>query len=155
MEIGFQEVLSKDFSGQTNSVKLDKTNMSKLKTKNQNLNVKSDLRKRSFSFSLLTIKFVKSLPNKKLYWSLGDQLLRSGTSIGANIIEAKASSSRRDFIRFYQIALKSANETKYWIQLLHESGLKKGPKTDKLMQESNEIANMLGSSLLTLKGKNS
>ncbi len=127
--------------------------MSKLIAKNDNLNVKTDLRKRSFSFSLMLIVFVNKLPNSKAYWVFSDQLLRSGTSIGANIIEAKASSSKRDFIKFYQIALKSANETLYWLCLLKESSLVKKDDVDPLIQETKEIANMLGASLLTLKGK--
>ncbi|MFA5230310.1 MAG: four helix bundle protein [Candidatus Paceibacterota bacterium] len=69
--------------------------------------------KRCFDLSIKTFKFIEKFPNKKIYWSLGDQLFRSMSSIGANIIEAKASCSRKEFAHFYQIALKSANETKY------------------------------------------
>mgnify|MGYP003866386553 CR=1 FL=1 len=64
---------------------------------------------------------METLPNKKVYWVISDQLLRAATSIGANIVEAKASSSKRDFIKFYEIALKSANETKYWLGLLRDA----------------------------------
>jgi four helix bundle protein len=127
--------------------------MIKFKTQNHNLNRKADLRKRSFGFSLITIKFVGNLPNKRVYWIIADQLLRSATSIGANIIEAKSSSSKRDFIRFYEIALKSSNETKYWLYLLRDGNLVEASKVEKLIKEAEEIANMLGSSLLTLKGK--
>lgn len=127
--------------------------MSKLKIQNQNLNFKTDLRKRGFRFSLMILKFVKELPNERIYWVIVDQLLRASMSIGANIIEAKSSSSRRDFIRFYEISLKSANETKYWLYLLREGKLTGTAKSEPLIKEVEEIANMLGSSLLTLKGK--
>jgi len=79
--------------------------------------------------------------------------LRATTSIGANMIEAKASSSKREFIKFYEIALKSANETKYWLCLLRDSYPESKPLCRELLQEAEEISNMLGSSILTLKGK--
>lgn len=127
--------------------------MSYLKSQNHNLNLKSDLRHRSYLFSLTIIKFANELPNKRVYWIICDQLLRSATSIGANIIEARASSSRKDFIRFYEIALKSANETIYWLYLLRDSDLVKKELSGKLITEAEEVAKMIASSLLTLKGK--
>ena len=121
---------------------------------NHNSNLKSkDVKYRAYLFSLMIIRFIRELPNQKIYWIITDQLLRAATSIGANLIEAKASSSKRDFIKFYQIALKSSNETKYWLCLLRDSKLVERDKIDKLITESNEISNMLGSSVLTLKGK--
>jgi len=84
---------------------------------------------------------------------ISDQLLRSATSIGANIVEAKASSSKRDFIKFYEIALKSANETEYWLGLLRDATQADKNKTNQLLVEVEEISKMLGSSLLTLKNK--
>jgi len=127
--------------------------MSKLKTQNHNQNVKTNLRHRTYYFSLSIIKLVSTFPNNKIYWVISDQLLRSATSIGANIIEAKASSSKKDFIKFYQIALKSANETKYWLCLLRDGTEIDNNKIIKLLDEAKEISNMLGSSVLTLKGK--
>jgi len=118
------------------------------------VNLKSNNTKiRAYSFSLDIIKFVNILPNKRAFWSIGDQLLRAATSIGANIIESQAASSRRDFIKFYVIALKSANETKYWLSLLRDSYPEFKQKCDDLLKEATEISNMLGSSVLTLKGK--
>ena len=96
---------------------------------------------------------METLPNKKVYWVISDQLLRAATSIGANIVEAKASSSKRDFIKFYEIALKSANETKYWLGLLRDAAQTDKDKTNQLLMEVEEISKMLGSSLLTLKNK--
>lgn len=124
------------------------------KTQNYNSNVKSnDVRFRAYNFSLEIIKFVNDLPNQRAFWSIGDQLVRSATSIGANMIEAKASSSKREFIKFYEISLKSANETKYWICLLRDSYTELRTNCEKLLLEAKEISNMLGSSILTLKGK--
>lgn len=125
------------------------------KTQNYISNLKSnDVKVRAYQFSIDIIRFVNSLPNKRAFWSMGDQLLRSATSIGANMIEGQASSSRREFIKFYEIALKSANETKYWLLLLKDSYLEMEKECEKLLNEATEIANMLGSSVLTLKGKN-
>ena len=79
--------------------------------------------------------------------------MRSATSIGANIVEAKSSSSRKDFIKFYEIALKSANETKYWLGLLRDATEADKSKIGELLAKVNELSNILGSSLLTLKKK--
>ncbi len=119
------------------------------------VNVKSNIKLRAYRFSLLVIEFVGNLPSKKTFWVIGDQLLRSATSIGANIVEAKSSSSKRDFIKYYEIALKSANETKYWLCLLRDSNLEgiDEAEVEKILNEAIEISNMLGSALLTLKGK--
>ena len=127
--------------------------MSKLKTQNHNSNLKTNLRHRAYKFSLAVIKFISTLPNSRIYWVITDQLLRSATSIGANLIEAKAASSKRDFIRFYEIALKSANESKYWLYVLKDSSLVEKDKIEPLIEEVNQISNMLGSSVLTMKGK--
>ncbi|MDI6882911.1 MAG: four helix bundle protein [Patescibacteria group bacterium] len=70
------------------------------------------------------------------------------------IVEAKSASSKRDFIRFYEIALKSANEIKYWLGLLRDATEIDKTKIENLLKEVNEISNILASSLLTMKGKN-
>lgn len=129
------------------------TKNSNVQSQNHILQAKNNLRSRSFYFSLAIINYTNNLPPNRKYWTFQDQLLRSATSIGANIIEAKASSSKKDFIHYYQIALKSANETQYWLMLLKESGLNKSPLLPKLLSESTELARMLGSSILTMKGK--
>jgi len=116
-------------------------------------NPKTDIKVRCYYFSIRVIKFLQTLPEKKVYWIIADQLLRSSTSIGANIVEAKSSSSRKDFIKFYEIALKSANESKYWFGLLRDATEADNAKIKELTEELNQIANMLGSSLLTLQNK--
>lgn len=122
-------------------------------SQNQNVNLKSNIRYRTYYFSLSIIKFIHNLPEKRIYWSIGDQLLRSSTSIGANVVEARSSSSKREFMRYYEIALKSANETRYWLSLLKDSNLIEGKELISLIDESQQIANMIGSSLLTMKHK--
>ncbi len=120
---------------------------------NNNSKGKTELRYRCYYFSIKIIKFLDTLPEKKIYWVIADQLLRSATSIGANIVEAKSSSSRKDFIKFYEIALKSANETKYWLALLRDATEANKQAISFLLAEVDEISRMLGSSILTLKNK--
>lgn len=130
------------------------TQNSEFKTQNLNVKPKNELKTRSFEFSLRIIKLVSSFPEKRVYWVIGDQLLRAATSIGANIVEAKSSSSRKEFIKYFEIALKSANETTYWLLLLREGELVEKATCNNLLAEVDELIRMLVSSLLTLKGKN-
>ncbi len=115
--------------------------------------LKIDIRKRSYLYALSAIKFIESLPKNQVCKILGNQLLRSATSIGANLIEAQASGTRRDFANFLNHALKSANESKFWLGLLRDSGQVRKEKVDSLLQETQEISNILGSSLLTIRGR--
>ena len=75
-------------------------------------------------------------------------------SIGANLIEGRAASSRLEYKKFYEIALKSANETKYWLSLLKDAKYVESSKIDPLIQEVTEIANMLATGVIKLKSKN-
>ena len=119
----------------------------------QKSKLKTNLKYRCYHFSIKIIKFLERLPQKRVYWVISDQLLRAATSIGANIVEAQSSSSKREFIRFYDIALKSANETKYWLGLLRDATSIDKERIKPLLQEAEEISKMLGSSLLTLRNK--
>lgn len=129
------------------------TQSANLKVQNNNSKRKNELRYRCYYFSIEIIKFLETLPEKRIYWVIADQLMRAATSIGANVVEAKSSSSRKDFIKFYEIALKSANETKYWLALLRDATLANKETANKLLAEAEEISRMLGSSILTLKNK--
>lgn len=88
------------------------------KSKDQSLvqNSKPEVRYRAFYLSINIIRFTAALPLKSYLKIITDQLIRCVTSIGANIVEAKASSSKREFLNYFQIALKSANETKCWLK---------------------------------------
>ena len=120
---------------------------------NYNSKVKSDLKTRCYRFSLALIAFIDSLPNERSCWVISNQVLRSGTSIGANLVEATASSSKREFKKFHEIALKSANETKYWLGLLRDSGKADKDRANQLLKEVTEIANMIAAGVLKMKGK--
>ena len=121
---------------------------------NHNEKPKTELKYRAYVFALSIIRFIDSL-DKKDYTIriISDQILRSATSIGANIIEARGSSSKKDFTNFFTYSLKSANETKFWLGLLRDSGKAPRDFSNQLLTEVAEVASILGSSILTLKGK--
>ena len=121
---------------------------------NYNSKFKIDLKDKCYKFSLKIITLTDSLPNKRSTWIIADQLIRSATSIGANLIEARASSSRIEFKKFYEIALKSSNETVYWLGLLRDSKIAEEKIIDLLISEVTEISNMLGAGVIKLKRKN-
>ena len=119
-----------------------------------NKDYKKQLLERVIKFGRDSIKFVDSLPNRRSCWIIGDQYLRSSTSVGANIVEAQASSSRKDFINFLTHALKSANESKYWLILFADIKDINQIERQRLLKEADELAKILGSSTATLKGQN-
>lgn len=114
---------------------------------------KEEFGKRMKKFVLSLIDFIDLLPREQSSRVIADQLMRSGTSIGANYFEAKAASSKNDFINFFTHSLKSANETKFWLEILRDSAKCDVQRADDLFKETCELANILASSILTLKGK--
>ncbi|MBI3260963.1 four helix bundle protein [Candidatus Berkelbacteria bacterium] len=120
---------------------------------NEKEKFKKNFIRRVISFSVAIIKFVDKVRSNRSLWPVADQLVRSATSIGANIVEAKASSSKRDYTHFFQIALKSANETKYWLIIIKEISPELQERINPLLQEADELSKIVASSILTLKGK--
>lgn len=120
-------------------------------SRTQNGERSKDIKHRTYFFSLQIIKFINQFPSPRVYWSIADQLIRCSTSVGANVVEAQGASSKRDFLKFYEIALKSAYETDYWLCITRDSfaGFKK--EINPLLTEIQEIIKMLRSSVLTLK----
>ena len=114
--------------------------------------IKYNLQQRTFIFSLEIIKLTKKLQNSYTDQTLGKQLLRSACSIGANIIEAQSAPSKKDFANFYNIALKSANESIYWLELLKRT-MQYEAKIDKLLDELKQICKIIAKSLITMRGK--
>ncbi|MDI6733518.1 MAG: four helix bundle protein [Planctomycetota bacterium] len=110
-----------------------------------------DIKERTFEFALRVIKLVKLIPRDETGRILIRQVIRSATSIGANIEEAHAGLSRKDFTHSMNIAKKEAYETRYWIRLIAESGLMAQNKLTDLLQENNEIISILTSTVKTLQ----
>ena len=120
---------------------------------NDSAKFKMEFKRRLYSWVLRLIKFIDTLPRNSVTDVMGKQLLRCGTSILANYIEANSASSKKDFINFFTHALKSANESKVWLSLLKDTDKGDKQEINWLLSELIEIANILASSLLTLKGK--
>jgi four helix bundle protein len=120
---------------------------------NDNAKFKNEFKRRMYAWVLRLIKFIDKLPKDSVCNVMGKQLLRSGTSILANYIEANSASSKKDFINFFTHSLKSANESKVWICLLRDTSKGDGKEIDCLLKELVEISNIIASSIITLKGK--
>jgi len=108
--------------------------------------MKSDLPDRTFAFADRIVRLCLFLEkNGRVSATLATQLLRSGTSVGANVEEARASESRKDFIHKYAIACKEARESHYWLRLLASSEVLSKERLEPLIAEANELIAILTS----------
>ena len=114
-------------------------------------NFKIEFKRRCFKFSLSTLQICRKLRAERINWPIIDQLVRSATSIGANIVEGGNSTSKKEFINYFQIALKSASETLYWLALLKEINLKNSKEIDILIEECSQIKKMITTIILNTK----
>lgn len=112
-----------------------------------------EFKKRLYSLILRTIKLVEVAKKSQTTRIIGDQLIRSITSILGNYVEGYAASSKKDYTNYFSHSLKSTNESKVWVALLRDTGNVDRKEADLLLKELEEIANIFGSSILTLKGK--
>ena len=111
-----------------------------------------DIRERTFAFGVRVVKLGHHLDSSAgVARTLGWQLLRSGTSIGANVEEAQAGQSKADFISKYAIVLKEARETRYWIRLLAASGTIPKSRLTDLESELEEIIRVLAAIIVSAK----
>lgn len=114
---------------------------------------KKDFKKRLYGFVIKLVELIDGLPKDRVGFRIGDQLLRSGTSILGNYIEAESASSKRDFLNSFNISLKSTNESKMWLSVLRDTKRISPDDVDWFLKELGEFANIFASSILTLKGK--
>ena len=113
----------------------------------------SILRQKSYAYALRIVKLCRHLAEEKREFVLSKQVLRSGTSIGANIAEAFQGQSKADFIHKLSIALKEAFETEYWLCLLRDSDYVKVTQSASLIEDCCELQKLLTSSIKTTKSK--
>jgi four helix bundle protein len=99
---------------------------------------------RTFAFAVRIVKLCRELTRNPVNRVLGGQLLKAGTSVGANVEESQAAQSKADFVSKSTIALKEARETNYWLRLIAATDEKIGPRIGDLVQESCEIRDILG-----------
>jgi four helix bundle protein len=115
---------------------------------------KEAFKSRTKAFALRTIRLVEALPEKPISSQvIGKQLIRSGTSVGANYRAACRAKSTAELITKLNITLEEADESLYWMELLIEAELIAAKQLHSLMQEANEIISMLVASLKTLRSK--
>lgn len=112
--------------------------------------------KRIYGYTIGLLKFLSLLPRGLVTIEVVRQLIRSGTSIGANYFEAKGASSKKDYRNYFNHSLKSANESRFWLNVLGEASLV--PKElhsnfQWIRKETEELANIFASSILTMKKK--
>jgi len=112
---------------------------------------KSIIQEMSFAFAVQIVRFCRDLQAHHKEFVLSRQLLRSGTSIGANVEEALGGQSKKDFLAKMYVAGKEARETLYWLRLLRESDLVNAPHLHKLVNACQEIVNVLNSITLTTR----
>jgi four helix bundle protein len=100
---------------------------------------KNDLQKRTKKFAIDIISYTDSLPKNSIFYIIGNQLLRAGTSIGANYRASLRAKSKADFIYKVKIVEEEADETCHWLELILESDIKTPEKTEILWKEANEL----------------
>ena len=114
--------------------------------------VKRDLDERLLVYGATIIKLIESLPSTIAGRRIGDQLLRSGTSVGANFEEAQGAESKNDFAHKLQIALKELRESNYWLRLLAKTGMLSQETLVVVIGESAQLKAILSKSIATVKG---
>jgi len=114
-----------------------------------------DLDERLLEYGARIIKSVEALPNTLVGKRIGDQLLRCGTSAGANYEEAQGAESRNDFVHKLQISLKEMRESNFWLRLLAKAETLPPAKLSDLIEESNQLRAILSKSVATAKEKQS
>jgi four helix bundle protein len=112
---------------------------------------KSPLRDKSYAFAIKIVKLSQALVSEKKEFVLSKQVLRSGTSVGALIRESEFAASKADFINKLTVSLKEANETEYWLMLLHDTNYLSETEFQQLKSDCNELIAMLISSIKTSK----
>ncbi len=111
------------------------------------------LRERTYAFALRIVKLSRYLVSEQKEYVLSKQVLRSGTSIGANVEEAFQGESKSDFIHKLAIANKEAFETHYWLRILRDSGILNAKQAEPLLNECDELQRMLVAAIKTAKSR--
>ena len=110
-----------------------------------------DMKERTLELGSRILRLADSLPNTHSGRTIGRQIVKSGTSIGANYREALHASSPRHFVTIFEIAQREANETTYWIELIIRSGMLKQEQLAPLMDECNQVYAILTATILSRK----
>lgn len=114
---------------------------------------KSILREKSYAFAVTIVKLCQEIQKNQNEHILSKQILRSGTAIGALLMEAEFGQTKPDFIHKLTIALKEANETNYWLSILHDTNYLDTKNYNNLKNDCSELVSMLVASIKTMKAK--
>jgi len=117
------------------------------------MKVENPIQIKSYAFALRIVKLYRFLCDEKKEFVLSKQILRSGTSIGANVEEAIGGQSAKDFLSKMNIAYKEARETHYWLRLLRDSGILSSEESQSIIDDCEEILKISGSIIKTTKRK--
>ena len=125
-------------------------------TKGEKDKFKNEMKIRIYRWSVRLVKYLRQLSKEKEYLvnSVLNQVLRSGTSTGANYVEAIGAPTTKDFRNFLAYSLKSCNETKYWLALIRDTNIDNSEELEYLLQEAVELSKILGKSVSTLYKEN-
>ena len=113
--------------------------------------MKNNIQEKSFQFAIRIVNLCKLLRTERKEYTLSNQLLRSGTSIGANVTEAQQAQSRADFLSKLNIALKEACETAYWLRLLEATDYLTKAEFESIYTDCDELVKILVSSVRSIK----
>lgn len=108
---------------------------------------------RAYDFALRVVNFYRFLVERRREFVLSKQLLRSATSIGANVAESTRAESRADFVHKLSIALKESFETEYWLRILRDAGFVDAARINGLIDDCKEIQRILTASVKTAKSR--
>lgn len=114
-------------------------------------NFKQQFKRRCFDFSIAVLSLTEVLRERRQNWPIIDQVVRSATSVGANIVEGGNSTSKKEFINYFQIALKSASETLYWFAILKEINKNNIEEIEPLIKECLEVKKMISTIIINTK----
>ena len=111
------------------------------------------IQEKSFAFAIRIVNLYKYICDEKKEYVLSKQILRSGTSIGANIEEGLGGQSNKDFISKLSVAYKETRETIYWLKLLTKTDFLSKEQADSILEDAEELCKIIAKILLTMKGK--
>ncbi len=109
----------------------------------------SVIRDKSKAFAIRIVRLYRYLCDEKKEFVLSKQLLRSGTSIGANVVEAQVAVSKKDFLAKMYVSFKECCETEYWLELLHETGYLSDSEFESINQDNTTLKKLLSSITFT------
>jgi four helix bundle protein len=134
-------------------IKKQKAKIEKKKYETEMARPPADLGERILEYGVRIVKVVQSMPNTPVGRKIGEQLLASGLSVGANFQEAQAAESRNDFVHKLQISSKELRESGYWLRVVSKTAILPSSRLESLVYESGQLVRMLSKAVARAKGK--